>query len=93
MKIARPAIFLAGLAFFFQAASPFAHAQSNTANRIDGSLMQDLRDFVDTPAISGYERDLSKQVAARLKPLSPKIDNLGNVVVTLGSGAPHRLIV
>jgi putative aminopeptidase len=93
MKIARLAIFFVGLAFLFQLVSPFAHAQSNTANRIDSSLMQDLRDFVDTPAISGYERDLSKQIAARLEPLSPKIDNLGNVVVTLGSGAPHRLIV
>ena len=55
--------------------------------------MEDLRDFVNTPAVSGYERHLSKQIAARLKPFSPQIDNLGDVVLTLGSGSPHRLIV
>jgi putative aminopeptidase FrvX len=93
MKIPDRAIAAAAIALILAGASPLSRAQSSPANRIDGSLMQDLRDFVATPAVSGYERDLSKQIAARLKPLAPQIDNLGDVIVTFGSGSPHRLIV
>jgi len=46
----------------------------------------------DTPAISGYEQELSKELARQLKEFSPKTDNLGNVWVDFGSGEPHRLI-
>jgi putative aminopeptidase len=49
--------------------------------------------FLTTPAVSGYEQELAAEIRETLKDLSPKTDNLGNVVVTLGSGAPHRLIV
>jgi putative aminopeptidase FrvX len=47
---------------------------------------------IDTPAISGYEQELSKELARELKEFSPKTDNLGNVWVEFGSGEPHRLI-
>ncbi len=56
-------------------------------------LPQDLAKFVETPAVSGYERVLAAEIRARLTKFSPQGDNLGNVYVTLGSGAPHRLIV
>jgi putative aminopeptidase len=46
-----------------------------------------------TPAVSGHEGALAKQIEGALKEYSPKMDNLGNVVITVGSGAPHRLIV
>jgi len=46
----------------------------------------------DTPAISGYEQELSKELARELRQFSPKTDNLGNVWVDFGSGEPHRLI-
>jgi len=46
----------------------------------------------DTPAISGYEQELSKELARELKEFSPKSDNVGNVWVEFGSGEPHRLI-
>jgi len=46
----------------------------------------------DTPAISGYEQELSKELVRELKEFSPKTDNLGNVWVEFGSGEPHRLI-
>jgi putative aminopeptidase FrvX len=46
----------------------------------------------DTPAVSGYEQELSKELARELKEFSPKTDNLGNVWVDFGSGEPHRLI-
>jgi putative aminopeptidase len=43
-------------------------------------------------AVTGHEAALSKELLERFKDLSPKTDNLGNVWVTVGSGAPHRLI-
>ena len=46
-----------------------------------------------TPAVSGHEGALAKQIEGALKEYSPKMDNLGNVVITVGSDAPHRLIV
>jgi putative aminopeptidase len=47
----------------------------------------------ETPAVSGYEQVLAAEIQAQLKEFSPRIDNLGDVYVTVGSGAPHRLIV
>jgi putative aminopeptidase FrvX len=47
---------------------------------------------IDTPAISGYEQELSTELARELKEFSPKTDNIGNVWVDFGSGEPHRLI-
>src|SRR5579863_2381583 len=46
----------------------------------------------DMPAISGYEQELSKELARELRGFSPKTDNVGNVWVEFGSGEPHRLI-
>jgi putative aminopeptidase len=45
------------------------------------------------PAVSGYEQGLAETIRAEIGRLSPKKDNLGNVFVTVGTGAPHRLIV
>jgi putative aminopeptidase FrvX len=47
----------------------------------------------EAPAVSGYERQLAGEIRNAIKDFSPKTDNLGNVYVTLGTGAPHRLIV
>ena len=47
----------------------------------------------ETPAVSGYEQQLAGEIRSSIKDFSPQTDNLGNVYVTLGSGAPHRLIV
>src|SRR6266853_5963816 len=47
----------------------------------------------ETPAVSGYEQQLAGEIRGAIKGFSPQTDNLGNVYVTLGSGAPHRLIV
>ena len=52
-----------------------------------------LEKLYEIPAVSGYEQLLSSEIRNQLKNLSPKTDNMGNVYVTLGSGAPHRLIV
>lgn len=52
-----------------------------------------LRDLVKTPAISGYESPIVEKIRADIAPFHPLTDNLGDVLVTIGSGAPHRLIV
>ena len=61
------------------------------------SITDALRELVETPAVPGYEQELAGKIVARLKSFSrqyqPKTDNLSNVTVTIGSGAPHRLMV
>jgi putative aminopeptidase FrvX len=46
-------------------------------------------------AVSGYEQPLSAAIAHQLQGqgLHPRTDNMGDVSVTAGRGAPHRLIV
>ena len=63
------------------------------AQKVSGSFTDDLREFVETPAVPGYEQELAEKIAARLAAFKPKTDEMSNVVVTLGSGSPHRLIV
>ena len=53
----------------------------------------DWEGLVRIPAVSGYEQELAAKIREKLKGLSPKTDNLGNIYVTLGNGVPHRLIV
>ena len=48
--------------------------------------------FELTPAVSGHEQNLTAEIERQLREFSPKTDNLGNLWVTIGSGAPHRLI-
>src|SRR6266436_3915125 len=43
-------------------------------------------------AVSGHEERLGAEIRDRVKAQEPKTDNLGNVYVTIGAGAPHKLI-
>ena len=43
-------------------------------------------------AVSGHEQRLGAAIRDRVKAQEPKTDNLGNVYVTIGEGAPHKLI-
>ncbi len=70
-----------------------AAAQSPKAVSSYGGLSYQLEELVNTPAVSGYENQLADKIRANLKRLQPTTDNLGDVIVTIGSGAPHRLIV
>jgi putative aminopeptidase len=70
-----------------------ALAQSPANAKIPGSLAQDLKAFVETPAVAGYEGSLAALIRARLASFSPKSDNLGDIIVTIGSGSPHRLLI
>lgn len=85
-------VFAAMLAWV--ARSAFAQSGSSKA---PGSVGQDMREFVETPAIPGYESGLAAEIRDRLESFSPHLnirsDNLGDVIVTLGSGGPTRLIV
>jgi putative aminopeptidase FrvX len=73
---------------------PVVFAQTESAaGKIPGDLAGDLKEFVETPAVSGYEHELGEKIRAKLAPLDPVVDDLGDVIVTLGSGSPHRLIV
>ena len=56
-------------------------------------LPHQLEELVNTPAVSGYETQLADKIRESLEDLHPVTDNLGDVIVTIGSGAPHRLIV
>jgi len=58
-----------------------------------GDWASALHDFVETPAVPGYENQLAEQVRNDIASFHPVMDNLGDVIVTVGSGAPHRLIV
>jgi putative aminopeptidase FrvX len=68
-------------------------AQTANHDAAQGSVSQDLAQFVATPAVSGYESGLVKILQSKLAALHPATDNLGDVTVTIGTGAPHRLIV
>ena len=73
--------------------SSFAAAQSPQTAGASDAIVSSLREFVDTPAVSGYENQLTDKIHADMKDLHAETDNLGDVIVTLGSGAPHRLLV
>ena len=76
-----------------------ALAQAARPDAASPSIANDLRELVETPAVSGYEQDVAKKIATHVKGFSQQqrfkvtIDNLSSVTVTVGSGAPKRLIV
>jgi putative aminopeptidase len=80
------------LSIFLLHSSP-ADAQSAKPAPSYGGLPYQLEALVNTPAVSGYENQLEDEIRASLRPLHPVTDNLGDVIITIGSGAPHRLIV
>ena len=56
-------------------------------------LAHNLGELVETPSVSGYENELTEKIRAKLAVFHPVVDSIGDVVVTIGSGSPHRLIV
>jgi putative aminopeptidase FrvX len=58
-----------------------------------GQSKVEIAKLTAIPAVSGYEQALADEIRQSFKEFSPKTDNVGNVYVTLGNGAPHRLIV
>ncbi len=70
-----------------------AIAAAQTGQHVPGTLTEDMRALVETPAVPGYEQELAAKIAKQLQAYAPKTDGMSNVIVTLGSGSPHRLIV
>jgi putative aminopeptidase len=80
------------LIFIFLVSSR-AMAQTEKPSSVPGDSEQDLREFVATPGLSGYENQLGDKIRAELKGLHPATDNIGDITVTIGSGSPRRLVV
>ena len=61
------------------------------------SINDVLRELVETPAVTGYEQSVGKKIVARIKAMPQRyaltLDRMGNISVTVGSGAPKRLVV
>ena len=56
------------------------------------SLEVDLKWLAETPAVSGYEASLISHIEKQLAGMHPQRDSVGNLTLTFGSGAPHRII-
>src|SRR5579863_153002 len=83
--------FYTSLLFFLILASTlplFAQAQNPK-----GNLLDELEWFVENPAPPGYESAVADRIRSETAKFHPVTDNLGDVIVTIGSGAPHRLLV
>jgi putative aminopeptidase FrvX len=74
---------LAGSLSSFTTVSAQSNIPSTTAN---------LHALTETLAVTGYEDRLGSLIKSELAGLHPQQDAMGNITVTLGSGAPHRLI-
>lgn len=70
-----------------------AFAQSYPSHATLDPEYRELKALVETPAVSGYEGQLSGRIRSELAAFQPQTDNLGDVVITIGSGSPNRLIV
>ncbi len=68
-------------------------AQSQFPPAAHGVSTPDLEQLVQAPAVSGHETQLTEKIIAALKTFHPVTDNLGDVIINIGSGAPHRLLV
>src|SRR5258708_30156690 len=80
--------FFACLGLLIAVLAPAALAQS-----ADSLQFADVGQLAAIPAVAGYEQELSGRIREQLKALAPETDNLGNVYVTVGSGAPRPLLV
>ena len=91
-QICQRTVIFASLIYFLTSAVP-VRAQSTHEVTARGASFNNLKSLDDMIAISGYEKQLVEQVGSRLAAFHPQDDNIGDVVVTLGSGAPRRLLV
>src|SRR5580700_328455 len=92
MKLRR--VILTGLSstLFLACALPSRAQLSNEVTPHEASF-NSLKSLDDVLAISGYEKPLVDQISSQLAAFHPQVDNISDVVVTLGNGAPHRLLV
>src|SRR5689334_19727090 len=88
---------LALVAAFFISVSSTGSAQAAPSTPAHQSINDILRELVETPAVTGYEQSVGKKIVARIKAMPQRyavaVDRMGNIAVTVGSGAPRRLVV
>lgn len=70
-----------------------ARARSTHEPTVREASFNNLKSLDDVIAIPGYEKQLVDQLTSQLAAFHPQVDNIGDVVVTLGNGAPRRLLV
>jgi putative aminopeptidase len=82
---------------FLSVCCPSSKSQTRSAPANSGFSNHGLSELVAIPAISGYENQLAGEIRARISASRPALkavtDSIGDVTVTIGSGAPNRLIV
>lgn len=90
------------LLFAFTLCGPLVAIASAQAQAppVTADVLDNLNVLVQTPGLSGYEQPVAQKIRSLLEsqasgrpPLHAVTDNLGDVVVTIGSGAPNRLLV
>src|ERR1700722_14356142 len=74
-------------------AYPRQAAQSSADSNSQPQTIANLQHLVETPAGSGYEREATDFRRSRLSSFKTTTDNLGDMVVTVGSGEPRRLLI
>src|SRR5689334_4715567 len=75
-----------------QSARPPARKPAARVSTQPSTAREGLAGLVETIAVPGYETELARTIANRLKSFNPAIDGMNNVVVTIGSGTPRRLV-
>ena len=81
MRICRRVLAVLSLSFLLAPAPTVAK---------DGPLIE----LITTQGVSGFERDVRDRIASMLPSWAkPKVDEAGNLVVTIGQGQPHLLVV
>ncbi|MGH9746008.1 MAG: M28 family peptidase [Candidatus Acidiferrales bacterium] len=93
MKYRRAATLCTLFSFLVLSIPSLVRAQSGSGGQAEELRLANLKSLEEVPAISGYEKPLGDAISSRLAAFHPDVDNLGDIVVTLGSGAPHRLLV
>jgi len=86
-----PLAFLITMLALCMLRSPSVQAQIIEGHR--STPVDELGQLVGLPSVSGHEHAVSKQIRAQITAYHPVVDSLGDVVVTIGSGSPRRLLV
>jgi len=64
-----------------------------TPGDLAGRQASDLARLIDTQGVTGYETDVRTLIERSLPAWAkPRVDEIGNLIVTIGQGSPHTLV-
>ena len=92
LPVRSPRLWSAAVLVCASSQSIAARAQDAATRVLPPSRAADLAALTETIAVTGYEGHLADLLERELAPWHPTRDTMGNLTVTLGSGAPHRLL-